>query len=173
MILIGLGANLPSRYGDAEATLHKAVEALEAAGLEMSAKSRIWESAPVPVSDQPWYKNAVVAVKTDKTSSQIHAILLQTEESFGRVRGERNAPRVLDLDLLAYNDDIIEAGGGNKGDLIVPHPRLHERAFVLMPINDINSHWIHPKMHLTLPEMIKALPEGQICNAKENFKNDT
>ena len=102
-ILIGLGANLPSpEHGPPVATLEAAVAALAARGLAIRARSRWWESAPVPISDQPWYVNGVVEVETALAPEALLALLHEVEAEFGRHRSVPNAPRVLDLDLLAY-----------------------------------------------------------------------
>src|SRR5579859_4168933 len=105
LILIGLGANLPSIYGEPPATLRAALDRLAAAGVKIGRRSRFWHSAPVPVSDQPWYVNAVAAVETDLPPERLLALLHEVEAEFGRVRGIVNAPRLIDLDLLAYGRD--------------------------------------------------------------------
>ena len=156
MILIALGANLPSRYGDPAATIRAAIDALYDNGLGILAVSRIWLTAPVPVSNQPWYHNAVVQVETSLDPYQLLSLLHQVEDGFGRVRTERNAPRILDLDLVAYNADIVD-----RPSLIVPHPRMHERAFVLLPISDIAPNWVHPITGKTIDQMRAAIPPEQ------------
>ena len=160
MILVALGANLPSpEHGSPRQTLSAALDALAAEGVTIVRRSRWYETAPVPVSDQPWYVNAVAAVETSVAPAELLALLHGVEERFGRVRGERNAPRIVDLDLLAY-DDIV--GDGTDG-LVLPHPRLHERAFVLLPLRDVAPHWRHPRLGRTVDEMIAALPPDQVA----------
>ena len=158
MILIGIGANLPSpRYGEPLATCGAALSALVEARLSIAARSRWYKSAPVPASDQPWFINGVIHVKTALGPGALMALLLETEQAFGRNRAERNEARVLDLDLLAYGDMVSEENGAaGKGGLRLPHPRLHERAFVLLPLLDIAPDWRH---------MIEALPPGQKTEA--------
>ena len=158
MIFIALGANLPGPFGGAENTLRKAAEAICALDLSVVAASNIWRSAPVPVSvsDQPWYKNAVVRVQSSIGPEALLSKLHDIEAEFGRVRAERNAPRVLDLDLIAYNDFI-----GTADDCIVPHPRMHERSFVLQPLREVVDDWVHPTLGLSLDQMISALPSDQ------------
>ncbi len=162
MILVAIGANLPSRFGTPEETIQAAIEALNEADIITVKTSRIWLTAPVPVSDQPWYRNAVVSVRTDLDAFQLLSALHKIEANFGRVRYERNEPRVLDLDLVAYNNEIIE-----RPSLIVPHPRMHERAFVLMPLQDIAPDWKHPINGKTLPELIKLVPPEQMARPNE------
>lgn len=169
MILIGLGANLPSPiHGSPIDTLNACLKHLDEIGLKVSKHSRWFKSAPVPISDQPWYINGVAAIDTDLGPREVLESLLQVENEFGRVRHEANAPRVLDLDLIAYNDQIIEDEGKIEDKpFCVPHPRMHERAFVLLPLADINKDWVHPKSTIALSDLISKLPSDQIIEAIE------
>jgi 2-amino-4-hydroxy-6-hydroxymethyldihydropteridine diphosphokinase len=157
-IFIGLGANLPSpRYGAPRATLTAALERLAAAGVRIAARSPWYESAPVPVSDQPWYVNAVARVETALTPEALLALLNQVEEAFGRVRGERNAPRIIDLDIIAYGDLVVRGAAPP----LLPHPRMADRAFVLLPLRDIAPGWRHPQLGRSVEALIAALPPDQ------------
>ena len=162
MILVGFGGNLPSRYGLPEAGIAAALDTLEAQGVKIVNRSRFYRSAPVPVSDQPWYVNAVGSVATALSPGELLALLHRIEAGFGRERRGRNEARPLDLDLLAY-DDRIETGEG--GGPVLPHPRLHERAFVLLPLRDVAPGWRHPMLGRTVEELIESLPPGQIAAA--------
>ena len=125
---VGLGANL----GDAEAALHAAVAGLaELAGSSVEGCSRTYRSAPVDAAG-PDYLNAVVALDTELSALDLLHALQRIEQAHGRQRPYVNAPRTLDLDLLLYGDQTIAQPG-----LIVPHPRLHERAFVLLPLAEL------------------------------------
>jgi 2-amino-4-hydroxy-6-hydroxymethyldihydropteridine diphosphokinase len=127
---VGLGANLGSR----EQTLHRAVELLAAAGgVDVIAVSELRETDPVGVVDQPPFLNGAVAVETTLPPRELLGLLLEVERSLGRVRAERWGPRVVDLDLLAYADEVIDEPG-----LHVPHPRLHERRFALEPLAELD-----------------------------------
>lgn len=139
MKLVALGANLESRYGSPVHTLEAARAELAARGLKVAARSRVWKTAPVPAG-QPWYYNQILAVETDLPPAALLRLLLAVETDFGRVREARNAPRVLDLDLLAYDDAVLHEDEA----CIVPHPRMHERSFVLLPLRDIAPFWVHP-----------------------------
>ncbi|MBL4691775.1 MAG: 2-amino-4-hydroxy-6-hydroxymethyldihydropteridine diphosphokinase [Magnetovibrio sp.] len=160
MIFIGIGANLPSkRFGAPKDTCEAACRALDAlTSLDIVAKSNWFESAPVPASDQPWYINGVVQVTTDLTPFDLLQTLHAIEADFGRVRSERNAPRVLDLDVLAYNDLNLE---GSQAQ--IPHPRLQNRAFVVLPLAQLAPRWVHPVTGQTLENMIANLPTDQVC----------
>jgi 2-amino-4-hydroxy-6-hydroxymethyldihydropteridine diphosphokinase len=127
---VGLGANL----GDRERTLREAVEALAAEdGVEVVAVSTVRETEPVGVGEQPLFLNGAVELGTTLTARELLEVLLAVEQRFGRVRAPgEHGPRTLDLDLLLYGDEVIEEPG-----LTVPHPRLHERRFVLEPLAEL------------------------------------
>jgi 2-amino-4-hydroxy-6-hydroxymethyldihydropteridine diphosphokinase len=159
-IFIGLGANLPSpKHGPPKSTLNAALESLAARGLRVTARSRWYESAPVPASDQPWYVNGVVRVATNLAPAALLAVLHKVEEEFGRVRGEPNAPRILDLDIIAYGDRVARG----KDIPQLPHPRMQIRGFVLLPLREIAPRWQHPLLRQTLDQLIAALPPDQIA----------
>jgi len=133
---IGLGANL----GDARATLAAAFNALEALPeSELMQRSSIYRSAPID-SSGPDYLNAVVRLRTALAPHELLAQLQSIERSHGRERPYRNAPRTLDLDLLLYGEQHIETA-----TLVVPHPRAHERAFVLAPLAELAPGLIIPE----------------------------
>ena len=166
-ILIGIGANLPSeRFGLPQDACKAALTALnETPGVRVTSQSRWFESQPVPISDQPWFINGVAEVETNLSPQALLDTLHTIEANFGRVRTVQNAPRVLDLDLLAYGDEIMTAGG--DGGAEIPHPRLSGRAFVLLPIGDIAPLWVHPHTGRTLAEMVAELPQDQVCRPAE------
>jgi 2-amino-4-hydroxy-6-hydroxymethyldihydropteridine diphosphokinase len=158
-ILVGIGANLASaRFGPPRDTVEAALAALARAGIAVTARSRWFESAPVPLSDQPWYVNGVALVASSLAPRALLDRLHEIEAAFGRVRGVPNAPRVLDLDLLAHGTSVLAEEGG----LVLPHPRLAERAFVLLPLADVAPDWRHPATGLGLPEMLANLAPGQV-----------
>jgi len=158
LIVIGLGANLPSAaYGGPKATLTAALERFEDAGLHVTARSRWYESEPVPKSAQPNFINGVVRVETDMTPAALMAVLQRIEKEFGRIKGVRNAARCIDLDIIAYGDKVT------RGETVplLPHPRMHERAFVLLPLREIVPRWYHPFLGRTLDQLIDRLPRDQ------------
>jgi 2-amino-4-hydroxy-6-hydroxymethyldihydropteridine diphosphokinase len=155
MIYFGIGANLHhSRFGAPLNTCGAALYSLNKDNIHILACSRWYESAPVPVSDQPNYVNAVVQVETALKPRDLLNYLLSHEEIFGRSRAEKNAARTLDLDLLDYNGEIVEFDGA----LSLPHPRLHERAFVLLPLAEHDQKWRHPQIGSQIFDLIKQLP---------------
>ena len=163
MIFIGLGANLPTEmYGPPRAALGGALHALTQVGIRVVRRAPWYESAPVPVSDDPWYVNGVAEVETTLNPHQLIAKLLEIEAEVGRTRSVANAPRVLDLDLLAY-DEIVTSGNGEEGiDASVPHPRMTDRAFVMLPLADLDPDWVHPESQLPIGDIVSRLPGGQI-----------
>lgn len=152
MIFVALGANLPSKFGSPRLTLDAAIGSLAQEGGDIVAQSRVYRSAPMPKSDQPDYFNAVVAIETALDPSALLDVLNRIETRFGRERRASNAARTLDLDLIAYDDIVCDITP------ILPHPRMHERAFVLLPMAEIAPNWRHPRLRLTIAALIGALP---------------
>jgi 2-amino-4-hydroxy-6-hydroxymethyldihydropteridine diphosphokinase len=160
VILIGLGANLPGRAGSPARTLEAALRTLEAdLDIRVVARSDWYESAPVPASDQPWFVNGVAEIETALPPSDLLARLHDIEAAFGRQRGAENAARTLDLDLLDYHGRI------DAGWPVLPHPRLQDRAFVLLPLADIRPEWRHPVTGLTVKALLALIDPSQVARA--------
>jgi 2-amino-4-hydroxy-6-hydroxymethyldihydropteridine diphosphokinase len=164
LILIGIGSNLADpRFGGPRDVCEAALRRLERGGIGIVARSRWYRTAPVPVSDQPWFVNAVVAVSTSLDPAGLLEELHRIESEFGRVRRIRNEARVLDLDLLAHGDLVRSSPARPE----IPHPRLHERAFVLLPLRDVAPDWRHPVTGESLGVLIARLPPGQAIEAAD------
>lgn len=128
---LGLGSNLGERLEN----LRRAVVLLNRSqGLRVLRSSRVYETAPVGGSPQPDYLNAVLEVETSLSPHGLLRACLDIEQTMGRVRAERWGPRVIDVDVLTYGNERIDAP-----DLVVPHPRMHERAFVLVPLLELTA----------------------------------
>jgi 2-amino-4-hydroxy-6-hydroxymethyldihydropteridine diphosphokinase len=167
MILLGLGGNLPSRqFGPPRSTLEAALAALEECDVRVRGRSRWYRSRPVPDDGQPWYVNGVAELETTLAPDQLLARVLAIEAAFGRVRRRRWAPRVIDLDILSYHDHH-NWNAMSPGAPILPHPHLHERAFVLAPLAELAPAWRHPVLERTAAELLAALPAGQFVAALE------
>lgn len=153
MKLVAVGANLPSRFGTPQQACRSALTRLEADGdIKILTCSGWWETAPVPASDQPWYVNGVAQIETTLPPEALLARLHAVEAEMGRVRTVTNAARVIDLDLIAYDDRRMD------GALALPHPRMHQRAFVLAPLCDFAPGWIHPGLGQTAKTLLNTLP---------------
>lgn len=160
MFFVAIGSNLPTKkYGGPFQNAKEAVSHILGIYGPSLHVSQWYETAPIPESDQPWYVNGVVGFETTKSPESVLESLHAIEDSFGRVRSVPNASRILDLDLLASNGDVIN--WQREEGLILPHPRLHERAFVLFPLRDLAPNWVHPVLGKSIDQMIQALPDGQ------------
>ena len=145
---VALGSNL----GDSEQTIEEALVRLDRVdGMRLGVRSNLYKTAPVG-PPQPDYINACAIFHTVLSPEQVLEVLLTIEASFGRIRHERWGPRTLDLDLLLYGDQIVDSP-----NLTLPHPRMHERAFVLVPLTEIAADWRHPVRQSTVKELLTQL----------------
>lgn len=151
VVYLSLGSNI----GDREANLHVAIEKLGELG-KVAAVSSFYETEPVETSPQPWFLNCAVKFETEKMPRQLIAAILSLEQSMGRQRRKEKAPRAIDIDILLFGSSIVELPS-----LTVPHPRLHERRFVLEPLAEIAPDARHPVFKRTIRELRDALPAGQ------------
>ena len=157
MIYIGIGSNLNGKNN--ETPLQNCKKALVELKKEVNiCKISSWyKSEPIPVSNQPWFINAVIEISTNKSSLDLLEFILSIEEVFGRVREKKNEARILDLDIIDYKKKILYI----KNKLIIPHPRMHERSFVLQPLSELNPKWIHPIKKKGIKELIRNLNDKQ------------
>jgi 2-amino-4-hydroxy-6-hydroxymethyldihydropteridine diphosphokinase len=153
MIVIALGANLPSSVGAPRNTLAAALGRLSAQGIRIANVSSYYVTKAWPDPADPAFVNAVARVETKHAPRELMAILHGIEEYFGRTRGKRNAPRTLDIDLIDY-DGRVELGPPK-----LPHPRLSDRVFVLVPLAEIVPDWKHPATGHSIEALIGALPD--------------
>ena len=155
-IYLGIGANLvPDGFTTAQEGCLAAIDSLSEEAIEVVAVSPWYKSAPVPISDQPWFFNAVVEISTALAPEEVIAILHHREARFGRVRVERNEARVLDIDIVDFASRVMD------GNLVLPHPRMHERAFVLRPLADLAPNWTHPISGIHIADLIKNVDPDQ------------
>lgn len=149
LVHIALGGNM----GDRMANLEAAIAAL-APDVAVLKRSPVYETDPKYVTDQPRFLNMALAVETELNATALLVFLKGLENRLGRKPGERYGPRPIDLDIIFFADEVI-----NLPDLVIPHPRLAERAFVLRPLADIASTKIHPVTGLSVGEMTDALED--------------
>ncbi|MDD5217039.1 MAG: 2-amino-4-hydroxy-6-hydroxymethyldihydropteridine diphosphokinase [Candidatus Omnitrophica bacterium] len=153
-VFIGVGSNLGDRLGNIE----QARSVLEKeTGVRALCVSPIYETEPVGGPPQGKYLNAVWEFETELEPEKLMDVLSSVEGRLGRQRDRqgKNAPRVIDLDILAYGNEIVE-----RSDLMIPHPRLHERWFVLKPFSDLAPDWIHPKFGRTIRDLLEEINEN-------------
>lgn len=149
-VFLGLGSNL----GDREAAIEEALRLLAARGFAARRRSSNWLTEPVGGPPQGWFVNAAVGGETALSPQELLAACLDSERELGRVRGERNGPRPIDVDLLLYGERRLSVPG-----LELPHPRLAERRFVLAPLCEIAPRVVHPVLGLTVEELLARCPD--------------
>ena len=149
---VGLGSNLGDRAGN----LLLAIRGMMEAGFEVNRLSRVYETEPVDTFPQPLFLNMVAALSTNGLSGPERAMrrLLQVEESLGRIRDVKNGPRTVDLDLLLYGNQTSDSA-----ILKLPHPRFHQRRFVLVPLSELAPKLLHPTLNKTIAELLEELDD--------------
>ncbi|MGV6811226.1 MAG: 2-amino-4-hydroxy-6-hydroxymethyldihydropteridine diphosphokinase [Brevirhabdus sp.] len=180
-VLVALGSNVTSHAGGPVETVRAAIEELGAEGLPTERISRIFRTPAFPAGSGPDFANAVVALNTVFSAAEVLERLHKIEAGFARDRARRWAPRTLDLDLIAFADAVLpdqetfEAWFNLDGDrqrveapdrLIVPHPRMHERGFVLLPLCDVAPDWRHPFLGQTARQLAAALPADAVADVE-------
>jgi 2-amino-4-hydroxy-6-hydroxymethyldihydropteridine diphosphokinase len=153
LVYLSLGSNV----GDRAANLEAAIARLSSLG-KVVAVSSFYETEPVGFAAQPWFLNCAVELDTEKTPKQLLAGILALEQEMGRRRVQKNGPRTIDIDILLCGDSIIKTKG-----LIIPHPAMHERRFVLEPLAEIAPDVQHPVFKRSIRELRQALPAGQVA----------
>ena len=173
-ILVALGSNIANAGNEASETVKKALHRLNETGLVIRKQSRLFQTPAYPPGIGPPFVNAVVEIETDQAPDLLMENLHRIEAETGRQRDVRWSPRVIDLDLLAIGDSVLpdletQSHWRNlpledqmrlaPSDLILPHPRMQDRAFVLVPLRDIAPDWVHPVIGKSVEEMLTLLPD--------------
>ncbi|MCP2670219.1 2-amino-4-hydroxy-6-hydroxymethyldihydropteridine diphosphokinase [Maricaulaceae bacterium EIL42A08] len=177
-IFVALGANKSYGARSPLENLQSALLAMKNAGVEIVAASKPWRTPAWPDPSDPPFVNACVQIKTSLKPRALMMLLHDIEQDHGRIRSVRNAPRSLDLDLIDYSGQVIQAK--ESGGLELPHPRATQRAFVLLPFRDIAPHWVDPVTGTSLDRLIARLPVddrracrpagGVLCAAASGLK---
>ncbi len=148
---IGVGSNL----GDRQQTIQQAKEKISAVNdIRFLRSASLYETKPMGGPAQGLFLNTVWELETDLSAKELLSVISKLESDLGRIRSEKNAPRTLDLDLLFYGDEIIQ-----EPNLTVPHPRLQERWFVLKPLWDLRSDWVHPVLKKSVCELLDQVKQ--------------
>ncbi|HIJ40033.1 MAG TPA: 2-amino-4-hydroxy-6-hydroxymethyldihydropteridine diphosphokinase [Deltaproteobacteria bacterium] len=148
---IGVGSNLGDKVANCQAAVEK-VDSLP--GCSVRARSGLYRTEPVDVEDQDWYVNGVIRVDTDLPARGLLMELLAIEASMGRVRKQKWEARIIDLDILLYGNHRIK-----EEDLIIPHPLMHSRRFVLVPLNQLDPDLVHPVSGRAIWQLLRACGE--------------
>ncbi len=174
--LVAVGSNEEDRFGGAVAIVRAAASALELAGLPVRTASRLYHTPCFPAGNGPDFVNAAVQLDTDLPPKEILQRLHSVEDAYGRNRAQRWGPRTLDLDLIAAGDTVLPDPKTLQGwidlpferqreeapkQMVIPHPRLQDRAFVLIPLAEIAPEWTHPLSGKTVAEMVNDLPDEE------------
>lgn len=153
---LGLGANENSPYEKCVEAIHR----LSRVGrsIRLVQCSPFYRTEPVGEKQQDWFINAAVEIRTTLSPPDLLAILQEVEKEMGRIRTVKNGPRIIDLDILLFNQDIVS----DEDRLIIPHPELHKRRFVLIPMNDIASYVIHPAFGVSMKGLLDRCADKSV-----------
>jgi 2-amino-4-hydroxy-6-hydroxymethyldihydropteridine diphosphokinase len=157
VIYLALGSNL----GDRQTLLERAIRLL-ASQIQIRQCSPVYETAPWGYADQANFLNIVLEASSELSPEEILLALKGIEASVGSKAGFKNGPREIDIDILFYGNEIID-----EDNLVVPHPRLHERAFVLVPMLDLNAEFVHPELGKTIRQLAEAVDKDGVQRMAE------
>jgi 2-amino-4-hydroxy-6-hydroxymethyldihydropteridine diphosphokinase len=182
MVIISLGSNVTSRWGNSDTTILQALTELEKQSVRIVRHSRLYRTQPYGLANQPDFTNAVALVHTSRPPIALLTLLKRIEARAGRRSSRRWGPRPLDLDIVDYNSRILNWSKGNKQvfkcgaqTLILPHPGVAMRPFVLKPLLDVAPYWHHPVSGLSAAQLMKRLEfaaDGQILTSQEMSMQD-
>ena len=158
MVILSLGSNLPSKFGDKFDNLKYAISFLEDGGILIDKKSSFYETPSYPDKNNPKFINMVISIKTDLSASDLMLVIIDIEKKLGRIRKNKNDPRTCDIDIIDYNDQILNFRYKNF-HLEIPHKNLTSRNFVLFPLQEILPQWKHPKTKEIISVLINNLHE--------------
>ena len=170
MIIIGIGSNLSSSFGDRFQNINLALKNLEKSGVKIIKKSSYYESFSHPDRKKPKFINIVASIETKLILEDLMQVLIKIEEKLERKRGKKNDPRTCDMDIIDYNNKIININFNNI-EISVPHKNLISRNFVLYPLEEISPKWSHPITNEMISDLIKKLSDDDkksILKIKKN-----
>ena len=152
LVYLGLGSNI----GDKAARIKEALDRLGGI-VTIKRVSPLYLTEPVDLKDQPWFINCVAEVETEKKPEELLSSVQSIEKAMGRKKTKEKGPRPIDIDLLFYDTQVV-----NQKNLVIPHPRLHTRLFVLQPMMDLNPQYVHPVLRKTIQELYNEQPWAEI-----------
>ena len=155
MFLLGLGSNLSSSFGDRFKNIDLAISYLELYKIKIIRKSSFYETPSYPDIKNPKFINIVVEVSTYLSPEDLASVLIFIEEKLERKRIKKNEPRTCDIDIIDYDQKIIR--NNNNQNLTLPHPKMHVRTFVLLPLFEITQQWMHPEKKIEIKKLINSL----------------
>jgi 2-amino-4-hydroxy-6-hydroxymethyldihydropteridine diphosphokinase len=170
MIFIGLGSNLPSKYGNRFKNINLAISYLEEYGIRIIKRSSFYETPSYPNKENPKFINVVILVETILAPIDLMSVLTIIEERLERKRGKKNDPRTCDIDIIDYNSQILNLKKNNLS-LTLPHKELTSRNFVLFPLQEIFPQWKHPKTKEIISILLQKLSKDEknfILKIEEN-----
>jgi 2-amino-4-hydroxy-6-hydroxymethyldihydropteridine diphosphokinase len=159
---VGLGSNMDDPAGHCLKAMHLISEA---DGVNLLRSSSLYRTEPVGCVEQDWFVNAVAEIRTELTAHKLLKVLQDIENNMGRVRKEKWEPRIIDLDILLYGQEVI-----GDGNLAIPHPEFHRRRFVLVPLCEIASYVIHPAFGVSIRGLMDRLNDEGIVEKYGNVE---
>ncbi len=156
MILLSFGSNLASGFGDSKKTLLSCYDYFNNDAIQILKKSSFYESLAIPNKSDPKFINSVISISTKLSPKQLIKYILNIEKKFGRKRRQINSPRTCDIDIIAFNSEVLNISDEDIS-LVIPHPRLEQRSFVLYPIREIDKNWKSPLTGKSIDQLIENL----------------
>jgi len=170
MVILGIGSNLSSSYGNRFNNVDAAIKYLELYGIKLISKSSYYETPSYPDKNNPKFINIVISVETKLPPEDLASVLLFVEKKLERKRINKNDPRTCDIDIIDYNNQVLEFKYLDF-DFFVPHKEISSRNFVLIPLNEIMPAWKHPKTDSSIINLINKLPKEEKNSILKITKN--
>ena len=162
MKILAFGSNLPFENNSTKENIESAYKTLSKFNINILKKSFFYQSEAYPNKSDPLFCNSAVSIETNLSPHDLLLNILKIEKQFGRERKEKNSPRTLDIDIICFDDLVI-----NDDNLNIPHPNLHKRPFVFLPVRDLNKSWKHPIFLKTIDHFIKEIDPNELKSVKK------
>ena len=162
MKILALGSNLSFNNNTPEENINSAYQFIANNDIKILKRSHIYKSEAYPNKSDPLFCNSAISIETDLKPEELLNVILDIEKKFGRERKKKNNPRTLDIDIISYDNLIL-----NEKNLKIPHPALHLRPFVILPIRDLDTNWKHPAFFKTVAQIIDKFEPKEINKVKK------